>query len=266
MAKATKTPRITKPTPSPPVEHIDAPEKDEARAEARAKLRAARIRAQKEEARAAGTYEQHFPTAAPALEPAPPADPPLPLMAAQPASEPEPVAEGILATLAHEINVRMALAAKHDASSNDHRLAAAIQMAAAKAACEDARIPFRRWAEAHLSQAFESVRHMARIGSSDNPQLALEDWRRRNAAHNRNLRVRKALAVTQQPLVDVPPAVAAEEPVAPTPEPALQNGHAHPNPVDHLLSEFDHMPAAAQTEFLQRAAERLGALVELPNA
>ena len=78
-----------------------------------------------------------------------------------------------LAPVAKEINVRLEKAAQSDGKAFDHRLAAAIQLDAARQMCVERKINFKSWAEENVTQSFETVRKLVAIGASEDPQLAL---------------------------------------------------------------------------------------------
>lgn len=82
-----------------------------------------------------------------------------------------------LKPIAKEINVRFTKAAKLDRDADDHRLAAALKLAEAKAKCEADKLNFKKWAEENVSQGYETVRKLVVIGAADDPQAALEDMR-----------------------------------------------------------------------------------------
>ena len=98
--------------------------------------------------------------------------------------------------IAKEINVRLAKAAKLDGDANDHRLAASLQAAKAKAVCEKESLPWKKWVESNLKHSYETVRKLAVIGASDNPAEALAGVREKN--RTANVTHRETRRVTQQ--------------------------------------------------------------------
>jgi hypothetical protein len=97
-----------------------------------------------------------------------------------------------LALLAKEINTRLSKADKMEGQSDDHRLAACIQLAEARKACKAQGLQFAKWAKENFtSYAYETVRKYAAIGGSSNPQQALTDWRSRSRAGMAALRARR---------------------------------------------------------------------------
>lgn len=79
---------------------------------------------------------------------------------------------------AKEINVRFEKAAKLDGQADDHRLAAALQLAEAKKVCAAAGVGFRKWCEENVVQAYETVRGLVRVGEAPEPAKALADFRK----------------------------------------------------------------------------------------
>lgn len=156
----------------------------------RAQLRQRRLDTLRAEAETSGTTGDMFPTAAPAYS--------LTIgeaMRAGTAIVPEGevvVTEGKLAALAHEINTRFAKADHSDGLANDHRLAAAIQLAAARDECERLRISFKSWVEGNIPQSYDHIRKMAVVGRAENPALALADLRSKMAAQQSKFRAREA--------------------------------------------------------------------------
>lgn len=235
----------------------------------RVQARQKRIAALKEQAAAEGTTEEMFPTAEAFNFGSIVAHYPLNIVTpTTPSVIEEPVPEGQLASLAHEINKRLTLADRLDAQSSDHRLAAAIRLSEAKALCEQKSMPFRKWAEAHIPHAFVTIRTLARIGSAEDPKIALEEYRGKNAEANRELRQRKKAEV--QALIDANPEVAADINAGrPVIEPVREGGRFVGSvvltAVEVMLREFDRLEPEQRVEFLTKAAEHVGALVEIPQ-
>lgn len=97
-----------------------------------------------------------------------------------------------LAPIANEINVRFEKIAKLDGQADDHRLAAALRLEEAKKLCASQGVGFRKWVEENVKdQSWETVRKLAVVGGSPNPQIALEDMRKKNAAANKAHRAKK---------------------------------------------------------------------------
>lgn len=81
---------------------------------------------------------------------------------------------GVLAELAHEINVRLQKA-------DDHRLSASLKLAEAKEACAKEGVSFKSWVAAEIKQiGYIEATKLAKIGAAPDPAKALED--NRNAA------------------------------------------------------------------------------------
>ena len=102
-----------------------------------------------------------------------------------------------LAPLAKEINVRLDKAAKLESDAQDHRLAAAIQLAKAKEICTRAGVGFQAWAEANIKEVngqavgFQVIRKLANLGEQDDPKAALDAARAAQAERAKASRDRK---------------------------------------------------------------------------
>lgn len=233
----------------------------------RASARAARLEMEKArlEAERIATYGPVEPTPEP-----PPIQEPVmaePSMPSTPAeATPLEVPEGDLATLVHEINTRYALAERNERVAEDHRLVMAIQLAKAKTLCEEAKIPFKAWAEKHLSQTYQTARKMAAIGASPNPRDALEAMRSKTAAAMKKSREQRAIAAP-------PPAPVSRE----TPTPAggdtglrvvsgVQDVLAEKPPLsnDRLLGLLASVRVMQVPEIQMLAIESLQALEKAP--
>ena len=96
---------------------------------------------------------------------------------------------------AKRANAFLEKAATADKQADDRRLSAAMEIAAAKTMCEENKINFKKWAEEHItSQAYETVRKLARIGAAPEPALALADLRNRTAKSQQKTRDKQASA------------------------------------------------------------------------
>jgi hypothetical protein len=83
-----------------------------------------------------------------------------------------------LSPLAKAINVRLEKAAKLEGDADDHRLAAALELARAEQVCQGAGIKFKEWAVENIkNQSFENVRKLLYVGKADEPAKALADLR-----------------------------------------------------------------------------------------
>lgn len=136
-----------------------------------------------------------------------------------------------LVELASRINARFGVIQRHEKVTFDHRLAWAIDIAAAKAKCKEKNEPWERWAKGHLELSIEMVRQYARIGSSGDPEAELRRIRERNAEANREHRQlqkdkkeRQALAA---PDIAPPPPSSPEMPEEPevSRDPVVIGGH-----------------------------------------
>jgi hypothetical protein len=95
--------------------------------------------------------------------------------------------------IAKKINARLASAAKMDDKAYDHRLAAALELDAAKTQCGKSKINFKKWCEDNITQSYETVRKLTAVGGAADPQKALEDLRGKNKIANKKLRARKVV-------------------------------------------------------------------------
>lgn len=100
------------------------------------------------------------------------------------------VAERKLDGIKVKINARLEKAAVQENKADDHRLAAAIHLEEARRTCKGTSIKFRKWVDDNVSQSYETVRTLVRIGAAENPKLALEDLRNKSAKANREARAR----------------------------------------------------------------------------
>lgn len=107
----------------------------------------------------------------------------------------------VLVNVAKEINHRLAKAEKLEGDVTDNRLAAALQLAAAKAKCKKTKLNFKQWCEDNITFAPDKLRQLTAVGCSPNPKLAIEDLRFRNkkavAKHREKVAVEKAATVAK---------------------------------------------------------------------
>lgn len=104
--------------------------------------------------------------------------------------------------LAKEINIRMEKASKADGLADDHRLAASLQLAAAKAIAEEAGVSFKTWCDENVTQnllSYETARKLAVVGAAKEPAAALADLRAGNASANKKHRAKKKAAANAKP-------------------------------------------------------------------
>ena len=90
-----------------------------------------------------------------------------------------------LGTMAEEINVRLGKAEGYDgraetakAKADDHRLAAALQLAEARTLADENRIGWKRWVDKNIDRSYRDVKKLVAIGSAQDPVLALEGARK----------------------------------------------------------------------------------------
>ena len=198
-----------------------------------------------------------------------------------------------LIPIAKEINVRFTKAAKLDGQADDHRLAAAIKLAEAKAKCEADKLNFKKWAEENVKQSYETVRKLVPVGEADDPKLALEDMRGKNKQANKKLRdktkAEKVSRETDAPAAKTTPldriegglaalddqarmnilesAVAKEGFAVVTKENAqraLGLAKTKSSLLVQMKKDFDHLPGADKMDLLEYIADAVGATVEVP--
>ena len=197
-----------------------------------------------------------------------------------------------LAPIAKEINHKLEQATKTDAKADDYRLSAALRLAEAKARCETDKMGFKQWAEENVTQSYETVRKLAVVGAADDPKLALEDMRGKNKVANKKLRDKKAseagsrdpsepaakpqtpidriesgLAVLddQARLNILESAIAREGMAVVTKENAKRAlGVAEKPGLASLKKSFDALSGAQKMDFLEYAADAVGATLEVP--
>lgn len=204
-----------------------------------------------------------------------------------------------LTPMAQEINVRFNKAESLEGKADDHRLAAAITLANAKAECDKLGINFRKWAEKHVKQSFENVRKLVRVGQAPDPKLALADMRGKNAERMKAARAAEraeppkqieqrkeepaaptgANQPTAEDVLEMAHGLGDEDAVKLAKKVAEENGFevvskaeleamriekAAPkkgNPLDEAKHAFTCVPVPQRMEFLEWAAGQVGATV-----
>lgn len=99
-----------------------------------------------------------------------------------------------LALLGHEINMRMDIADRADAISDDQRVQSAILLADAKATCIEKKQSFHKWCEITLPHRYENIRKLASAGSEPDVRAAVRKIREDTAARMRKHREQQKLA------------------------------------------------------------------------
>lgn len=126
-----------------------------------------------------------------------------------------------LELFAKEINHRWGLVQKLGAKADEHRIAAALRVAEARAAIDGEGGDWRKWCEENLTVGERETQRLLVIGQSDNPEKAVADQREYNREQQRQHRERKREAPTyvsrekpREPLrqaLDLLPKLNAEE-------------------------------------------------------
>ena len=147
-----------------------------------------------------------------------------------------------LGTMATEINVRLGKAENYDGraelalqKADDHRLAAALQLAEARAVADDHRIGWKLWVDKNIERSYRDVKRLVAIGSAKDPVLALEGARRRD---------RDAKARSRDQGGGVIGDRAPGHP--PGQQPAIQDNAPpqHNSEVEDIQARLDRLPAA----------------------
>lgn len=90
-----------------------------------------------------------------------------------------------LPAIAKEVMTRLEKADKNQGIADDHRLAASLKLAEAKKIAHAAGVAFETWSKENIKEySFETVRKLALIGGSENPEEALKATRERNRKAN----------------------------------------------------------------------------------
>lgn len=150
---------------------------------------------------------------------------------------PSPEVERQLAAAAKEINVRLEKAAQIEGKADDHRLAAALKLAEAKAVCKDNKMPFKKWVAAHVDKSYDEVRKLAVVGEAPEPAKALEDLR--SGAAKRNKEARQRAKVSRD------------------------TGAPFAGSAADVKAAFDALSSTEKLEVLQHASKAVGAEVTL---
>ena len=102
-----------------------------------------------------------------------------------------------LSAIAREVCVRLEKADKSAGQANDHRLAAAIQLAKAREIATAESIPWKAWVAENIpDRSYRDVKRLVAIGSAKDPKAALEGAREKKAAESKGARVKhKSLEV-----------------------------------------------------------------------
>ncbi len=118
-----------------------------------------------------------------------------------------------LSPIAKEINVRLTKAAKATEQAADHRLAAALRLAEAKALCEKGELRFKPWVEANIERSYGDANRLAIAGASENPEEAVATMRDEQAARRKKSQAKLREARTPPATGGGSPAI-AEQPAS----------------------------------------------------
>ena len=102
-----------------------------------------------------------------------------------------------LLAIAKEVCVRLEKADKFAGQADDHRLAAAIQLAKAREIATAESIPWKAWVAENIPyRSYRDVKRLVAIGTAKDPKAALEGAREKKAAESRVARAGTKLVVT----------------------------------------------------------------------
>lgn len=200
-----------------------------------------------------------------------------------------------LIPIAKEINVRLDKAADIEAKADDHRLAAALKLAEAKKLCDKSKVSFKKWCDSNFTQSEREIRKLVSVGISDNPVKAIEDLRKgaktrmarkraRDAAApktaSRDTTQRKtAFAIADEALESLDDTVRmtlatdhlAKAGMAVIPKAEVKelrrdaqktrDAGAKAATVSDVMEVFNRLSASDKMEFLNRAADSIGAKI-----
>jgi len=150
-----------------------------------------------------------------------------------------------LGPAAKRIKTRLEKAAAMDGKAHDHRLAAAIELDAAKKECAKVKLNFQKWCEENIPQSYETVKKLAQVGGADDPAAALEDMRGKNKKRNKELRDRKKEASR-----DTSPGSGGGGGGSPPPE--------RSTPAGRIMEAFDAIPDDQGVNLVRSQAENYG--------
>jgi len=112
-----------------------------------------------------------------------------------------------LAPMAKEINAKLDRAAVAEGKAFDHRLSACCMLAEAKEVAEKAKINWKKWCENNVTQSPETIRKLVMVGKADDPKLALEDLRLKNARQMAASRAAAKARASMSPIEAKPTAI-----------------------------------------------------------
>lgn len=96
-----------------------------------------------------------------------------------------------LEPIARDLVGRVKAIAKAEGKADEHRLAAALQLAAAEKIAAATGVDLKRWTQEHTPLAWETARKLLAVGKADNPQEALAAMRAADAARQQESRTKR---------------------------------------------------------------------------
>jgi hypothetical protein len=163
---------------------------------------------------------------------------------------------------AKEIFVRVEKANKLEGQADDHRVAIALNLAAAKEDCKAAGVKFSEWCDknfAKINLGYEAARKLASAGASQDEgqtRLAIEDMRSKNKKANKTHRENKKAGKKT---------AAPKEPKRQTEGSEISLSGDAAALRDEIGSKFEAMSSSDQENFLQWLAESIGATVSFAS-
>jgi|7_EtaG_2_1085326.scaffolds.fasta_scaffold59841_1 hypothetical protein len=154
-----------------------------------------------------------------------------------------------LAPMAKEINAKLDRAAVAEGKAFDHRLSACCMLAEAKEVAEKAKINWKKWCENNVTQSPETIRKLVMVGKADDPKLALEDLRLKNA---RQMAASRAAAKARASMTPVSGKATSAAPSDDAPRPPAET------PAGKILSGLDSIDKQQGRNLLKSKAGEFG--------
>jgi hypothetical protein len=175
----------------------------------------------------------------------------------------------VLGPLATRINGALEKASVAEGRADDLRLTAAVSLGEAKTAATVGKINFKKWAEENVTQSYETVRKLVRVGLSPDPAQALADLRAGTKASVAKSREKKAISGPAVTFADLEAAMAT------LPEKkliTLIGSHAGNHgmmlvqeggsPDERIWTAFLELKTSTKLKLIGRMADEVGAVAE----
>ena len=151
---------------------------------------------------------------------------------------------------AKDINGALDKASVADGRALDLRLTACEMLAAAKKVADSSKINWKKWCADNITQSPETIRKLVMVGKAENPRLALEDMRLKNARQTKLARDAAKARASMTPVVAGKATSAAPSDDAPRP-PAE-------TPAGKILSGLDSIDKQQGQNLLKSKAGEFG--------